>query len=238
MAHRYKLETDANAEPWQLLEDNPFRERLGLPVEPYAPGLTLRELMTPRLGPGTLAEPLRLDLEGDSEASLLLRSRDFAPEATTDLVVSPALHAVLSTGRLPAHAQVACEAFVYPEGSFGVLPKGRSPKGPHAFVWLWWQERFEARLDPQRSRFRLRYPNGAIDHASYESLEDLAQVKRRAATTLAFDLSLETVAWTDPAVDALDVVPMGSDEVYLSDAMAERLRAAALPGVELVALAR
>ena len=73
----------------------------------------------------------------------------------------------------------------------------------------------EGRVDPQKSRFRLRYPNGTLDYARYESLEDLAQVKHRAATTLAFGLSLDTVAWADPAVDALDVVPMGHDEVYL-----------------------
>lgn len=127
---------------------------------------------------------------------------------------------------------------MYPGGSFGVLPRGRAPRGPHAFLWLWWQERFEARLDPQKSRFRLRYPNGAIDHASYESLEDLAQVKRRAATTLAFDIALETVAWIDPAIDALDLVPMGADGVYLSDAMAEGLRSADLPGVEVVLISR
>lgn len=233
VSHRFKLLTDADA--WQLLEHDPFRQSLGMPVEPYDPKITLRELMTPRLGPGTLREPLRLDLEGESEASLLLRPRGFATEATTDLLASPALHSLLSSVALPVHARVVCEAFVFPAGSFGALPRGRKPKGPHAFVWLWWQEHFEARLDPQRSRFRLRYPDGTIDHASYESLEDLAQVKRRAATTLAFDLDLEIAAFADPAVEALDVVPLGSDVVFLSDAMAERLRAAALPGVTIAA---
>ena len=238
MTHRFKLDVDVNAEPWRLLEHIPFREKLGLPVEPYRPGLTVEELMTPTLGPGTVAEPLLLDVEGRTPASLLVRSRGFTPDATTDLLVSPALEAILSTGRLPAHATIACEAFVFPQGSFGVLPKNRKPKGPHPFRWLWWQDRFEGRLDPQKSRFRLRYPNGTVDYASYESLEDLAQVKHRAATTLAFDLSLDTVAWADPAVDALDVIPMGHDEVYLSDAMAERLRAAALPGLEIRPVAR
>lgn len=237
MSHRFKLETSGESY-WQLLEDNLFRERLGLPTEPYEPTVTVRELMTPRKGPGEIQEPLRVELEGDGDTDLQLRARGCSDDATTDLLVSPALDAVLSSGQLPAHARLACEGFVFPAGSFGVLPRGRSPKGPHSFVWLWWKEHFASRLDPQRSRFRLRYPDGRSELASYDSLEDLAQVKRRAANTLAFDIAVESVAWADPAIDALDVVPLGEEEVYLSDAMAERLRAAGLSGFVVRPVAR
>ena len=233
--HRHKLETDVNAEPWELLEHTPFRKSLGLPEGSEQ---TVGELMTPTLGPGTIAEPLRLDVAGRSEANLMVRSRGFDDEATSDLIVSPTLEAILRAGNLPRQATIACEAFVFPAGSFGVLPRNRKPKGPHPFRWLWWQEYFADRLDPQRSRFRIRFRDGTIDHASYESLEDLAQVRRRAANTLDFDLRLETIAWSDPAVDALDVVPMDIGDVYLSDAMADRLSAAALPGVRVVPLDR
>jgi hypothetical protein len=232
VTHPFLLKRDVDAGPWDLLANVPFQRSIGIPDSPQ---LTIREGLTPKLRPGTIVEPLRLDFEGRSEATLITYRRFLGDAYVTDLMVSLTLERVLLYGTLPRHAMMTCDALVFPAGSFGVLPKKRKPKGPFPFRWIWWEESFDGRLDPQRSRFRLRYRDGTTHHASYESLDDLRQVQKRAADTLEFDIRIERLAWCDPSVDVLDVVPLGPD-VYLSERMANRVREAALPGVKVAPL--
>ncbi len=213
MPQRRRLEADVDAEPWALLRTLDLESALAEPFDPRA-----------------VPQPLRIELDGKSEASLVACARGFGDDATTDVIVSPALDAILATARLPRHVRIACVAapFVDLLGTRGRVR--RAAERP--MFWYWWTETFGARLDPRRSRFRILYLDEPRVETHYEDLDDLRQMKKRAIGgrgITSFD-PLE-VAWTDPAVDELDLVPYDGD-LFVSDALAHRIAEAALPGID------
>lgn len=207
-----RLAQDTGSEPWSLTELPP---ELGGAEAPTLDG-----------------PPRVLRADGASPGSLMIARRGAGSAATTDLVVSPELAAVLRAFALPHHVAVSCT--VEREALDLRRMRMRKRTGPALpYVWLWWDETFGRRVDFTRSTFFLRYRSGETAEAAYDCLEDFEQVVRRAVNTLELDIAPANLEWSDEAVYGLDLIPLGVD-VFLSPALAEALRQARLPGLRVL----
>lgn len=217
-----RLHIDVDAEPWQLLSTIQLDQTLGRRAGPVDPAMSIRDLLEIRVEPENIPQPLRLDVQGKRAASMMTFVRGFAPDTSTDLLVSPALSKHLSAFNLPRHLTLECVA----------VPFSMRAKKEHPFRWMWWKETFTRRIDLARSRFLVRYRDGTRAETQYQDLDDLLQVRKRGASTLDFEIYPLDLEWIEPAIGALDLIPLDLD-LFVSHGLAEALTRVKLPAIEV-----
>ena len=222
----HRLFIDINSEPWGIEATSALVD--ALLANAWSGG-------TPSGGrgdPSRMPRPLELHLRGKTPASLLAGGAG-VPPYLLDIVASPPLVEVFGRFRLPAHVTIDCSATAWPP----LRSRKRQPTGPHQFRWFWWTESFEKRIDPARSRFAVFHSDHTWVEASYESLDALERVEaRRFLPFRSGEVRVEAVyplqiAWADPVIEELDLIPYETGGPYLSERMARAVEEARLPGI-------
>ena len=158
----------------------------------------------------------------------MARHRGFGQSGVTDLIVAPELGTLLRSARLPSHVVLAAAATVSP---FPDLSRGKWRQT--SFEWFWWTVPYE-RVDFAQSAFEVHEKDGTVEEARFECFEDYEQVRKRSIRSH-FAIIPKTVHWlgTNPSDDSVDLEPIEHDKWRISSALAEAIRGADLPGIQV-----